>query len=483
MAESLKKKTVKGLIWNSVDNFAAIGIQFIIGIILARLLSPSEYGIIGLITVFLAISEAFITAGFGSALIRKKDRTEIDNATVFFFSVATSIFFYILFYFSAPLIARFYNQPILVPITRVIAVTLIFGAFCIVPNAIFATRIDFKTTAKISVSAGIAGGILGVTLAYFGYGVWALVFQMISNQLMRTILLYVFSKWRPSERFSKKSFKELFSFGSKLMFSGILNAIYNNLYTIVIGKLFPPSTLGLYTRASAFARLPSSNLTNVLQRVTYPVLSTIQDDDERLSSIYRRLLKMSAFVIFPLMMLLFGISDPLVRWLLTDKWEGCIILLQLICFSMMWYPIHAINLNLLQVKGRSDLFLKLEIIKKIIGTLVVIVSAFWGIIGLCVGGIISSLISLVLNTHYTGKMIHVGFKEQMMDITPILIVSSIGGFGILMVTWAPVLHHLAKLLIGVVVFLCYYLFASKLWLREELDETIKILKQKKEANQ
>lgn len=480
MPESLKKKTVRGLAWNTIDNFAALGIQFIIGIILARLLSPSEYGIIGLITVFLAVSEAFITAGFGSALIRKNDRTETDNATVFIFSVATSFLFYGILYYSAPNIAYFYNQPILTPITRVVGVTLILGAFCIVPNAIFATRIDFKTTAKISVTSGVLGGIVGITLAYFGYGVWALVFQMIANQLVRTILLYFFSKWKPIERFSKESFKDLFSFGSKLMFSGILNALYNNLYAIVIGKLFAPSTLGLYTRASAFAKLPSQNLTSVMQRVTYPVLSTIQDDDERLATIYRRLLKMSAFVIFPLMMLLFGISDPLVRWLLTDKWEGCVILLQLICFSMMWYPIHAINLNLLQVKGRSDLFLRLEIIKKIIGTIIVFISAFWGIIGLCIGGIVSSLISLVLNTHYTGKMIHVGFKEQMMDIFPILLVSITGGTISLSATWLPTPYMFIKLLVASILFFSFYWFSSKLWLKDEYEEALKILKLRKQ---
>ena len=383
MSESLKQKTVKGLAWNALDNFAGLGIQFLIGVILARLLSPSEYGIIGLGTVVLAVSEAFITAGFGSALIRKQDRTETDNSTVFFFSVVASIVFYFLLYVTAPLISDFYHQEILTSITRVLGLTLIAGAFCIVPNALFSSRIDFKTTAKISVITGIAGGVTGIILAYFGYGVWALVYQMLVNQFVRSILLFVYSKWWPQERFSEESFKTLFSFGSKLMFSGLLNAIYGNLYAIVIGKLFAPSTLGLYTRASAFARLPSSNLTNVLQRVTYPVLSTIQDETERLADIYRRLLKMSAYVIFPMMMLLFGVSDPMVRWILTDKWEGCIILLQIICFSLMWYPIHAINLNLLQVKGRSDLFLKLEIIKKIVGTVIVLVFSHWGIIALC----------------------------------------------------------------------------------------------------
>lgn len=480
MAEqSLKDKTIKGLVWNAIDNFAGLGIQFLIGIVLARLLSPSEYGIIGLITVFLAVSEAFVTAGFGSALIRKQDRTEVDNSTVFYFSVVASFVFYFLLYVAAPLIADFYHLEILTPITRVLGLTLIAGAFCIVPNALFSSRIDFKTTAKISIITALTGGGTGIVFAYYGFGVWALVYQMLVSQLVRSILLFAYCKWWPKERFSRDSFKTLFSFGSKLMFSGLLNALYNNLYSIVIGKLFAPSTLGLYTRASAFANLPSSNMTNVLQRVTYPVLSTIQDENERLADIYRRLLKMSAYVIFPLMMLLFGISEPLILWILTDKWEGCIILLQLLCFSMMWYPIHAINLNLLQVKGRSDLFLKLEIIKKIIGTLIVVVSAFWGIIGLCVGGIVSSLISLVINTYYTGKMINAGFVKQMLDVFPIFIVSLMGGCLALIATYIPIEWNIVRLIIGCVVFALFYLIASKIWLKNEYEETLKLLKIKR----
>lgn len=480
MAEqSLKNKTIKGLVWNAIDNFAGLGIQFLIGIVLARLLSPSEYGIIGLITVFLAVSEAFVTAGFGSALIRKQDRTEVDNSTVFYFSVVASFVFYFLLYVAAPLIADFYHLEILTPITRVLGLTLIAGAFCIVPNALFSSRIDFKTTAKISIITALSGGGTGIIFAYCGFGVWALVYQMLVSQLVRSILLFAYCKWWPKEHFSRNSFKTLFSFGSKLMFSGLLNALYNNLYSIVIGKLFAPSTLGLYTRASAFANLPSSNMTNVLQRVTYPVLSTIQDENERLADIYRRLLKMSAYVIFPLMMLLFGISEPLILWILTDKWEGCIILLQLLCFSMMWYPIHAINLNLLQVKGRSDLFLKLEIIKKIIGTLIVVVSAFWGIIGLCVGGIVSSLISLVINTYYTGKMINAGLVKQMLDVFPIFIVSLMGGCLAFIATYIPIEWNIVRLIVGCVVFVLFYLIASKIWLKNEYEETLKLLKIKR----
>ena len=476
--QNLRKKTVAGLVWNTVENFAGIGIQFVVGVVLARLLSPSEFGIIGLLSVFLAISEAFVTAGFGSALIRKPDRTEADNATVFYFNIVVSVFFYALLFVSAPWIADFYDHPILIPITRVIGLNLITGAFCVVPNALLSARIDFKTSAKVSLTAGILGGIVGIVLAYLGYGVWALVFQMVVNSAVRALLLMILAKWKPMGKFSRKSFDELFSYGSKLLASGILNALYSNLYAIIIGKLFSPATLGLYTRASAFSNLPSSNLTNVLQRVTFPVLSTIQNEDETLATIYRKLLKMSAYVIFPIMMFLFGISDPFIRFLLTDKWEGCIILLQLLCFGMMWYPIHAINLNLLQVKGRSDLFLKLEIFKKVIGTIIVFVSAFWGVIGLCAGGILSSLISLVINTYYTGKMINIGFITQMIDVTPIFLTSVVGGCIVLGITFLPIPYHFVTLVICTLVYAVFYLAVSKLFHKNELKEVIRTIKRK-----
>lgn len=476
--QSLKEKTVKGVAWSSIDTFAALGIQFVVGIILARLLSPSEYGVIGLVTVFLAISDVFIQSGFSSALIRKKDCTESDRSTVFFFSVVVSIFFYFFWFLSAPFIAKFYDMPILTSVTRVIALTMIAGAICIVPNAIFATRIDFKTTAKISVSSSVLGGIVGITMAYMGYGVWALVFQSITLQVYRSVMTLIMSKWLPREGFSKQSFRDLFSYGSKLMLSNLLNTIYNNLYTIVIAKLFSAKTLGLYSRAQGYANLPSYYLTTILQRVTFPVLSTIQDDQERLAGAYRRLLKISAYITFPLMMLLCGLSDPLIRWLITDTWEDCIILLQLLCFSMMWYPIHAINLNLLQVKGRSDLFLKLEIIKKIVGVVILFVSAYWGIIGLCVGGIISSIFSLVINTHYTGKMIAVGFWKQMLDLLPIFIASVVAGLLSFFTTLLPIHRHFITLVIGTLAFATFYLIASRLWLSDEYKETLQLLRRK-----
>ena len=287
----------------------------------------------------------------------------------------------------------------------------------------FVVAIDFKTQTKATLIASIVSGVIGIYLAYHGYGVWALVYQMISNSVMNVMVLWAFSKWYPKFVYSWNSFKELFGFGSKLMISGLLDTLYRNIYQLVIGKVFSAESLGHFTNAHKFSDLPSSNLTTVLQRVTYPILCTIQGDDERLALAYRKFLRLSAFVIFPLMCGLAAVSYPLIYLVLGDKWHYAAILLVPLCFQMMWYPIHSINLNLLQVKGRSDLFLRLEIIKKIIGVTILFCSLPFGLLVMCYTGILSSVICLAINTYYTGKLINVGFFMQMKDISVTLILS------------------------------------------------------------
>ena len=392
-------------------------------IILARLLCPSDYGIVAMITIFFAVAQAFVDSGFANALIRKNNRTEKDLSTCFYFNIVVGLFAYIVFFIAAPWIAKFYNQPILTMIIRLESVTMFLNSLCIVQQALLTIQINFKTQAKISLASTIISGIIGVILAYKGFGVWALVWQGISNALVRMILLWKLSTWRPRYGFSKESFHYLFGYGSKLLASGLLDTTYNNIYPIIIGKLFTPADLGYFSRAQGLATLPSSNLTSVLQRVTFPVLSEIQDDMERLETNYRKLLKMSAFIIFPLMMLLAAIARPLVDILLTDKWDNCVIYLQILCVALMWHPIHAINLNLLQVKGRSDLFLRLEIIKKILGVIIILITFSMGLKAMCIGLAINSIIALTINTFYTGKLISIGFISQVKDLLPIILSS------------------------------------------------------------
>ncbi len=475
MTESLKKKTVKGTLWSTVERFSVQGIIFVVMIIMARILTPADYGLVGMLTIFIAISQSLIDSGFSQALIRKQDRSEIDNSTVFYFNIGVGIILYNILFFSAPLIAKFYNEPLLIPITRTIGLSLILNSLVVVQRAILTVQLDFKTQAKASLSGAIISGVIGIWMAYSGFGVWAIVWQQISNFAVITALLWVLSKWKPIWAYSWKSFKGLFSFGSKLLASGLLDTMYRNIYLIVIGKVFKASDLGYYTRANQFADFASSNITGIFQRVTYPVLCTIQEDDKRLAEVYRKLLKTSAFVIFPLMLGLAAVASPMVITILTEKWLYSAVLLQILCFSQMWFPVHAINLNLLQVKGRSDLFLRLEIIKKIIGVAILCITLPFGLTALCWGMVANSIIALIINTHYTGKLIHLGFFAQMHDLVPILFLSGVMALAVfLTVTFIP-MHTGLALAIGILEGIMLYAALAKLFHFKELSALITLL--------
>ena len=477
MGQSLKDKTVKGVVWSSIDRFTSQGISFVFSLLIARMLMPSDYGVIAMLGIFMAVSGCFIDSGFSTALVRKIDRTETDFSTVFYFNNVVAILFYGLLWLASPIIADFYDLPLLEDVTKVVGLNLVIGALGGIQNAKLSIAIDFKTRAKISVITTLFTGIVGLYLAYCGYGVWALVFQALSSNILRTALLWSYVKWKPQWLFSWKSFREMFSFGSKMLASGLLDTTYNNLYTIVIGKCFNSAALGVYSRADGLAQFPSSNITGVLQNVTFPVLSSIQNDEERLAIGYKKLLRLSAFIIFPLMVGLAAVADPFIRLVLTDKWEGTIYYLQILCFSLMWYPIHAINLNLLMAKGRSDYFLKLEVIKKIQGVIILCITVPLGLVAMCYGRIVSSLISLVWNTYYTKKIIGYGYTKQMKDLMHILLHTLVmGAITYWVVCMLPNLW--LKLIVGILAGMAYYIAGAYLMKFEEMKELLLILKRK-----
>ena len=445
---------------------------------MARLLTPADYGMVGMIAIFIAISQTIIDSGFSQALIRKQDRSEIDNSTVFFFNVVVGLVLYLILYLCAPLIAEFYLEPKLISITRIIGLSLIFNSLTVVQRALLTINLNFKTQAKASLIAAVLSGIIGIYMAYRGFGVWSIVSQQIINLFLITIFLWLFSKWKPLFTYSWESFKELFSFGSKLLAAGLLETVYKNMYLIVIGKIFKASDLGYYTRAHQFSDFPSSNITGIFQRVSYPVLCTIQDNDAKLSDVYRKILKTSAFVVFPLMMGLAALSKPVILAFLTEKWLFSATLLIPLCFSGMWFPIHSINLNLLQVKGRSDLFLKLEIIKKVLGVTVLCISIPFGLLAMCWGTVLNSIIALSINTYYTGKLINLGFFRQMKDILPTFILSILMGaivfFSINFLSLNPYLLILIGLLIGIT----FFIVAARVCKFSEFDELLALISKK-----
>jgi len=477
LAESLKQKTVKGVFWSSVERFSVQGIQFLVMIIMARLLTPKDYGLVGMVAIFIAVSQSLVDSGFSQALIRKQNRTETDNSTVFYFNIVVGALLYFILFAIAPWVADFYDSPELTALMRVVCLSVVFNSFVVVQRALLTVNIDFKTQAKASLTAAIVSGIVGISMAYSGFSYWSIVAQQLVNLGLNTLLLWIFARWRPRLIYSWNSFRELFTFGSKLMASGLLDVIYRNMYLLVIGKVFTASSLGYYTRAHQFAEFPSSNLTGIIQRVTYPVLCQIQNDDERLALIYRRFLRVSAFLIFPLLVGLSAVAEPFILLLLKEQWLFASTLLQIICFGMMWYPIHAINLNLLQVKGRSDLFLRLEIIKKILAVIILCITVPMGLIAMCVGQIFSSIICLIINTHYTGKLIHVGFLQQVQDLLPTLLLS-LTMWGVVYFTISFLTGASLQLITGMCVGVIYYIVFAFLFRFPELKEFYSIIEKR-----
>lgn len=474
MPESLKKKTVKGVAWTSLNQVLNMGLGFVIGVILARLLSPSDYGLLAMIAVFNAIAFAFLDSGFGNALIRKPDLTEDDNTTAFFFNLVAGVVLFGIIWVIAPWVSAFYDKPILTPLLRAEGSLLIVSSFKIVQNTQLTRALNFKAKMIIRVVSNILGGASGIISAYCGLGVWALVVMHVADAIISLILLWIISPWRPRGRWNKQSFNYLWGYGSKLLASGLLDTIYNNIYPIVIGKFYSAADLGQYSRAKGYAAMPSQSLTGVIQQVTFPVLSQIQDDDQRLAGSYRRMLRFTVFIVFPIMIGMAALAHPLVISLVTDKWAQCVPYLQIICFSSMWYPVHAINLNLLQVKGRSDLFLRLEIIKKALITVVVFVCVPFGIIGICCGSVFTSLACLAINTYYTGKLINVGFVRQMMDMTPTLLASLAMG-AVVYFAVMPFGNDVVKLAVGIPLGMVLYLAIAKVFRMPELQEALDII--------
>ncbi len=415
---SLKQKTISGLLWSFIDSFAMQGISFIVGIVLARLLTPHEFGLIGMITIFIAISSSFINSGFGNALIQKQNCTQKDYSTVFYFNLLMGVIFFLILFFSAPAISRFFNEPQLIHLIQVLGIVLIIDALTIIQRTILTKRIDFKLQTKVSIISSILSGILGLTMALKGFGVWSLVVKQISQQTVNSVLLWTWNRWRPLFVFNIDSFRQLFSFGYKLLISGLIDTLYRNIYYLIIGKYFSAQELGYYTRADQFQSLPSSNVQNIISRVSFPILSSIQDDIPRLREAYKKLIRSTMLITFILMLGMAAVARPMILSLIGDKWESSIIYLQMLCFVGMFYPLHALNLNMLQVQGRSDLFLRLEIIKKLLAVPIILIGIIWGIKPMIFAMIVNTVIAYYLNSYWSGKLIGYSFTQQIKDIFP-----------------------------------------------------------------
>lgn len=419
--KSLRKKTISAVIWNAIEKFLVKGASFIISIVLARLLSPTDYGLIGMLAIFIALSTIFIESGFAKALIQKQDCTDVDYSTAFYSNLALSLLVYVLLVIAAPWIADFYEEPQLCSILRILSTNFVIGSFNIVQRAKLMARMDFKSLAKINFLGVIAGGCVGILMAYTGWGVWALVGQTIANTFVILFLFPHYSNWKPIWAFSVESFRKLFGFGSKLLITGAVATIVNNISTIAIGKAYKSDSLGYYTRATQFSEMIAYTVNDILGTVTFPVLSELQNERDRMVAMYRKSLYYTALVIFPVMILMALLARPLVVVLLTEKWLPCVLLLQILCLARMFTPLSAINMNVLNAVGRPDLFMKVDLCKVPIVLLSLAITIPIGVTAIVIGNFITTFICFFINAYYPGKLFGYGAWEQIKDYRKIFL--------------------------------------------------------------
>jgi teichuronic acid exporter len=461
--ENLQHKTIHALSWSFLEAVASRGVQFVIGIILARLLFPEQFGLIGMLTIFISVSQAFLDSGFGSALIQKREITQTDICSIFYFNILVGLLAAGLLCLVAPWIAVFYKQPILTSLMRALSLTIVINSFGMIQNTVLTRQINFKTLTKVNLIAGALSGIIGTTLAALGYGVWSLVVQQVSAALISTICLWSFNTWRPALIFSFNALREMFGFGSRLLFSGLLNQIFDNIYFVVIGRLFSAADLGYFTRAKTLNDLPTLTLSGMVGRVTFPVFSSIQDDPVRLKRGLKKALTVLVLVNFPMMIGLAIVARPLVLVLLTERWAACVPYLQLLCVASLLYPLQLMNLNVLQALGRSDLFLRLEIIKKVMIAINIAITWRWGILAMIYGIIVNSIIAYYLNSYYTGILISYPLREQVMNLIPYFIVSIVMGIAVYAIGLLQYSHHWSMLLVQITAGIVIYIFLCRIF--------------------
>lgn len=452
--ESLKKKTVRGTFWSAVDNVANQGVTFLVGLVLARLLTPHEYGLIGYIMILVAVFNSIVDSGFSNALIRKKDAEETDYSTAFIFNLAVSLVLMAAMVLVAGPFSLFFKEPQLVPLVRVMSVIVVINALALIQRTRLVKSVDFKTQTKASLISSVSSGAVGLAMAFGGLGVWSLVGQQISRQFINTVCLWILNRWKPTWKFSWSSFRELFGFGWKLLVSGLIDTVWKEIYQLVIGKFYSTSTLGQYTRGKQFSDIFSSNMTSIVQRVSYPVLSSIQDERERMKEGYRKIIRTTMLASFVLLFGLSAVAESLLTVLIGPQWLEAAHYLQIICFAASLYPLHAINLNMLQVQGRSDLFLKLEIVKKIIAIGPLLLGIFIDIDWMLWGSLVTSIIAYFLNARYSGTLIGYPIKAQIRDILPSFGVAAVMAacvFPISLLDLRPIWMLLVQLCAGAVV--------------------------------
>jgi O-antigen/teichoic acid export membrane protein len=473
---TLTRKTTAALIWSMTERVGVQAVQFIIGIILARLLSPAEFGLVGMLTIFIAVSGIFIESGFGTALVQKQDATHTDECSIFYFNIFISVIAAVILCILAPYIAAFYHESILTPLTQVLSLNLIINAFGLIQVRILTKDIDFKTQTEVSILALIISGTIGVYFAITGFGVWSLVIQSISNNFFRTAFFWAFNHWRPSWIFSFASLKGMFGYGSKLLVVSLINTIVDNIYYLVIGKFYAAAEVGFYTRARSFEQIPSTGIMAVVGRVSFPVFASIQEDQVRLKRGLKKSLTTLVCINFPIMIGLAVVAKPLVIVLITEKWLPCVPYLQVLCIVGMMYPPYSISVNVMKAVGRSDLLLRLEIIKQFLVLLNIAVTWRWGVLAMIWGHVIISFVTCYLASFSNSDIINYKLSEQIKDITPYLIISLVMGAMVWMIKLLDISSNLILLIIQCVAGFLLYIFLGRLFRLPVFNELLLMFK-------
>lgn len=414
--KEMNRKIGVGVLWNLVSLLLTRGASTIFMLFLARLLAPEAFGLVAMATVVFELAGVFINSGLGAALIRSKTVSDVDLNTVFYTNLLLSALAYAALYAGAPFISSFYSQPELTTLIQVMGLVVFINAAKVVQGAVLSRAMNFKAQMKANTSAVLLSGVLAVTAAAYGWGVWSLVVQMLSSALVSAAILWLISSWRPALQFSNESFVRLFKFGRNLLAEGLLEVLFQNSYVLVIGRFFSAELTGLYFFARKISNLISQQLTDGVQKATFPALSTLQDDDDTLRHKYRKIMQLMMFLIAPIMALLAGLASPFFALLFDEHWQGAVPYLQLLCVVGMLYPLHALNINLLNVKGRSDLVLKVGLIKKAVNLILLFLAIPYGVTGIIFSQIIGSILALIPNTYFSARLIEYSLAEQLKDI-------------------------------------------------------------------
>ncbi len=472
---SNNKKTLTNLLWRFAERCGSQGVTFIVSIVLARLLDPEVYGTIAIVTAITTILQVFVDSGLGNALIQKKDADDLDFSSVFYFNFVVCIVLYVAMFFAAPFIASFYENAELTPIIRVISLTLIISGVKNIQQAYVSRSLMFKRFFYSTLGGVLISAIIGIVMAYLGFGVWAIVFQQLSNAAIGTAILWLTVKWRPKFMFSKERLKGLLSYGWKLLVSALLNTGYLNLRNLLIGKFYSESQLAFYEQGDKFPKLIVTNINTSIDSVLLPTMSAEQDDREKVRSMTRRSIKTSVYIMAPLMMGLVAVADPLVRLVLTDKWSPCVFFLRIFCITYMFYPIHTANLNAIKAMGRSDVFLKLEVIKMSIGVVLLICTMFISVEAIAYSLLISCVTSQIVNASPNKKLLNYSYLSQLKDILPSILAAIIMCGAVYCVTFIG-LNDILTLIIQVTFGVVIYIGLSKLFKIDSFEYLLAVAK-------